>query len=83
MAVVSLWSHCVCVCSRAASPLVSFSHRGVCVLSLIMCAEIPEDPQAADVYYDQDGFESCSEDEEPASPAETLYLSDPQVSAAV
>ncbi|XP_051812878.1 serine/threonine-protein kinase Nek11 [Acanthochromis polyacanthus] len=39
---------------------------------------IPEDPQAAEVYYNQDGFDSCSEDEE--SPAETLYLSDPQVS---
>ncbi|XP_030605996.1 serine/threonine-protein kinase Nek11 isoform X2 [Archocentrus centrarchus] len=42
--------------------------------------EIPEDPQAAEVYYNQDGFDSCSEDDEPASPAETLYLSDPQVS---
>ncbi|XP_059196118.1 serine/threonine-protein kinase Nek11 [Centropristis striata] len=35
--------------------------------------DIPEDPQAADVYYNQDGFDSCSEDEE------TLYLSDPQI----
>ncbi|XP_054869718.1 serine/threonine-protein kinase Nek11 [Amphiprion ocellaris] len=39
---------------------------------------IPEDPQAAEVYYNQDRFDSCSEDEE--SPAESLYLSDPQVS---
>uniref|UniRef100_A0A3P8TUF3 non-specific serine/threonine protein kinase n=1 Tax=Amphiprion percula TaxID=161767 RepID=A0A3P8TUF3_AMPPE len=38
---------------------------------------IPEDPQAAEVYYNQDRFDSCSEDEE--SPAESLYLSDPQV----
>ncbi|KAM8733977.1 serine/threonine-protein kinase Nek11 [Acanthopagrus schlegelii] len=37
--------------------------------------DIPEDPQAAEVYYDQDGFDSCSEDDE----TETLYLSDPQV----
>ncbi|XP_062279202.1 serine/threonine-protein kinase Nek11 [Scomber scombrus] len=35
---------------------------------------IPEDPQAAEFYYQQDGFDSCSEDEE------TLYLSDPQLS---
>ncbi|XP_067366164.1 serine/threonine-protein kinase Nek11 isoform X1 [Channa argus] len=42
--------------------------------------DIPEDPQAAEVYYNQDGFESCSEDEETDTPAETLYLSDPQVS---
>ncbi|XP_040900701.1 serine/threonine-protein kinase Nek11 isoform X2 [Toxotes jaculatrix] len=41
---------------------------------------IPEDPQAAEVYYNQDGFDSCSEDEETDTPAETLYLSDPQVS---
>ncbi|KAM7382807.1 hypothetical protein PAMP_002514 [Pampus punctatissimus] len=40
--------------------------------------DIPEDPQDAEVYYNQDGFDSCSEDEEIA--AETLYLSDPQVS---
>ncbi|KAI3360880.1 hypothetical protein L3Q82_012887 [Scortum barcoo] len=39
---------------------------------------IPEDPQAAEVYYNQDGFDSCSEDEE--TTPETLYLSDPQVS---
>ncbi|XP_051255307.1 serine/threonine-protein kinase Nek11 [Dicentrarchus labrax] len=38
--------------------------------------DIPEDPQAAEVYYNQDGFDSCSEDED----TETLYLSDPQVS---
>ncbi|KAL3980110.1 protein cornichon [Sarotherodon galilaeus] len=49
-------------------------------LLLYVCADIPEDPQAAEVYYNQDGFDSCSEDDEPASPAETLYLSDPQVS---
>ncbi|KAM6994315.1 serine/threonine-protein kinase Nek11 [Tautogolabrus adspersus] len=42
--------------------------------------DIPEDPQAAEVYYDQDGFDSCSEDEDTETPAETLYLSDPQVS---
>ncbi|XP_071326286.1 serine/threonine-protein kinase Nek11 isoform X2 [Trachinotus anak] len=42
--------------------------------------DIPEDPQAAEVYYNQDGFDSCSEDEETETPAETLYLSDPQVS---
>ncbi|KAF1388550.1 hypothetical protein PFLUV_G00091440 [Perca fluviatilis] len=42
--------------------------------------DIPEDPQAAEVYYNQDGFDSCSEDEETTTPAETLYLSDPQVS---
>ncbi|XP_039973247.1 serine/threonine-protein kinase Nek11 isoform X2 [Xiphias gladius] len=41
---------------------------------------IPEDPQAAEVYYNRDGFDSCSEDEETEAPAETLYLSDPQVS---
>ncbi|KAF3692464.1 Serine/threonine-protein kinase Nek11 [Channa argus] len=41
--------------------------------------DIPEDPQAAEVYYNQDGFESCSEDEETDTPAETLYLSDPQL----
>ncbi|XP_054476886.1 serine/threonine-protein kinase Nek11 [Anoplopoma fimbria] len=41
---------------------------------------IPEDPQAAEVYYNQDAFDSCSEDEETETPAETLYLSDPQVS---
>ncbi|CAI5661537.1 unnamed protein product [Oreochromis niloticus] len=46
----------------------------------VKCNHIPEDPQAAEVYYNQDGFDSCSEDDEPASPAETLYLSDPQVS---
>ncbi|XP_025766928.1 serine/threonine-protein kinase Nek11 [Oreochromis niloticus] len=50
------------------------------LLLLYVCADIPEDPQAAEVYYNQDGFDSCSEDDEPASPAETLYLSDPQVS---
>ncbi|GLD69384.1 serine/threonine-protein kinase Nek11-like isoform X1 [Lates japonicus] len=38
---------------------------------------IPEDPQAAEVYYNQDGFDSCSEDEETETAAETLYLSDP------
>ncbi|KAK2845190.1 hypothetical protein Q5P01_011849 [Channa striata] len=42
--------------------------------------DIPEDPQAAEVYYNQDGFESCSEDEETDTCAETLHLSDPQVS---
>ncbi|XP_076593166.1 serine/threonine-protein kinase Nek11 [Chaetodon auriga] len=42
--------------------------------------DIPEDPQAAEVYYNQDGFESCSEGEETETPPETLYLSDPQVS---
>ncbi|XP_070768054.1 serine/threonine-protein kinase Nek11 [Enoplosus armatus] len=42
--------------------------------------DIPEDPQAAEVYYNQDGFDSCSEDEETETPAETLFLSDPQVS---
>ncbi|XP_044062804.1 serine/threonine-protein kinase Nek11 isoform X3 [Siniperca chuatsi] len=42
--------------------------------------DIPEDPQAAEVYYNQDGFDSCSEDEETETPAETLYLSDPQIS---
>ncbi|XP_033181470.1 serine/threonine-protein kinase Nek11 [Mastacembelus armatus] len=42
--------------------------------------DIPEDPQAAEVYYNQDGFDSWSEDEETETPAETLYLSDPQVS---
>ncbi|XP_076745672.1 serine/threonine-protein kinase Nek11 [Maylandia zebra] len=42
--------------------------------------DIPEDPRAAEVYYNQDRFDSCSEDDEPAAPAETLYLSDPQVS---
>ncbi|XP_026227334.1 serine/threonine-protein kinase Nek11 isoform X2 [Anabas testudineus] len=41
---------------------------------------IPEDPQAAEVYYNQDGFDSCSEDEDTETPAETLYLSDPQIS---
>lgn len=45
-----------------------------------LCAGIPEDPQAAEVYYNQDGFDSCSEDEESETPAETLYLSEPQVS---
>ncbi|XP_035770157.1 serine/threonine-protein kinase Nek11-like [Neolamprologus brichardi] len=40
--------------------------------------DIPEDPRAAEVYYNQDRFDSCSEDDEPAAPAETLYLSDPQ-----
>ncbi|XP_041798752.1 serine/threonine-protein kinase Nek11 isoform X2 [Chelmon rostratus] len=42
--------------------------------------DIPEDPQAAEVYYNQDGFDSCSEDEDTETPPETLYLSDPQVS---
>ncbi|TDH11218.1 hypothetical protein EPR50_G00058530 [Perca flavescens] len=42
--------------------------------------DIPEDPHAAEVYYNQDGFDSCSEEEETTTPAETLYLSDPQVS---
>ncbi|XP_037639507.1 serine/threonine-protein kinase Nek11 isoform X5 [Sebastes umbrosus] len=42
--------------------------------------DIPEDPQAAEAYYNQDGFDSYSEDEETTTPAETLYLSDPQVS---
>ncbi|XP_049902299.1 serine/threonine-protein kinase Nek11 isoform X1 [Epinephelus moara] len=42
--------------------------------------DIPEDPQAAEVYYNQDGFDSCSDDEETTTPSETLYLSDPQVS---
>ncbi|KAM9353581.1 serine/threonine-protein kinase Nek11 [Symphorus nematophorus] len=42
--------------------------------------DIPEDPKAAEVYYNQDGFDSCSEDEETETAAETLYLSDPQVS---
>ncbi|XP_065814111.1 uncharacterized protein [Labrus bergylta] len=41
--------------------------------------DIPEDPQAAEVYYDQDGLDSCSEDEDTETPAETLYLSDPQL----
>lgn len=45
-----------------------------------VCSGIPEDPQAAEVYYNRDGFDSCSEDEETEAPAETLYLSDPQVS---
>lgn len=49
-------------------------------LLLYVCADIPEDPRAAEVYYNQDRFDSCSEDDEPAAPAETLYLSDPQVS---
>uniref|UniRef100_UPI0037E94F9A LOW QUALITY PROTEIN: serine/threonine-protein kinase Nek11 n=1 Tax=Semicossyphus pulcher TaxID=241346 RepID=UPI0037E94F9A len=40
---------------------------------------IPEDPRAAEVYYDQDEFDSCSEDEETETPAQTVYLSDPQV----
>ncbi|XP_070692000.1 serine/threonine-protein kinase Nek11 [Pempheris klunzingeri] len=42
--------------------------------------DIPEDPQAAEVYYNQDGFDSCSEDEESETPAETLYLSELQIS---
>ncbi|XP_027131142.1 serine/threonine-protein kinase Nek11 isoform X2 [Larimichthys crocea] len=41
--------------------------------------DIPEDPQAAEVYYDQDGFDSCSDDEETETTAETFYLSEPQV----
>ncbi|XP_047455864.1 serine/threonine-protein kinase Nek11 [Mugil cephalus] len=41
--------------------------------------DIPEDPQTAEVYYNQDSFDSCSEDEETSSPAESLYLSEPQV----
>ncbi|XP_028984166.1 serine/threonine-protein kinase Nek11 isoform X3 [Betta splendens] len=40
---------------------------------------IPEDPQAAEVYYNQDGFDSCSDEEETEKPAATLHLSDPQV----
>ncbi|XP_067094331.1 serine/threonine-protein kinase Nek11 [Osmerus mordax] len=38
--------------------------------------KIPEDPQTAEVYYDQDGFESCSEEEDSAekSPALTSDL---------
>lgn len=46
----------------------------------LLCAGIPEDPQAADVYYNQDGFDSCSEDEEAETPADTLHLSEPQAS---
>ncbi|XP_022617272.1 serine/threonine-protein kinase Nek11-like [Seriola dumerili] len=70
------------------SPIRSHDHRSAGGLQPIErqdesepeLHDIPEDPQAAEVYYNQDGFDSCSEDEETETPAETLYLSDPQVS---
>ncbi|XP_075996681.1 serine/threonine-protein kinase Nek11-like [Genypterus blacodes] len=44
--------------------------------------DIPEDPQTAEVYYDQDRFESCSEEEEEeeeeGAQSQTLNQSDPQ-----
>uniref|UniRef100_A0A3B4VCQ4 non-specific serine/threonine protein kinase n=1 Tax=Seriola dumerili TaxID=41447 RepID=A0A3B4VCQ4_SERDU len=72
------------------SPIRSHDHRSAGGLQPIErqdesepeLHDIPEDPQAAEVYYNQDGFDSCSEDEETETPAETLYLSDPQIPAA-
>ena len=47
----------------------------VCVY-LCVCSEIPEDPQTAEVYYDQDGFESCSEEEQDSADNSPALTSD-------
>ncbi|XP_046895858.1 serine/threonine-protein kinase Nek11 isoform X3 [Hypomesus transpacificus] len=38
--------------------------------------KIPEDPQTAEVYYDQDGFESCSEEEQDSADNSPALTSD-------
>ncbi|KAM4600391.1 serine/threonine-protein kinase Nek11 [Polymixia lowei] len=69
--------------SLEGSQPIEKQHSNRMCLSEPALHDIPEDPQTADDYYNQEGFESCSDEEEEEiiehyTSSETLYQSDPQ-----
>ncbi|KAM6968121.1 serine/threonine-protein kinase Nek11 [Aplochiton taeniatus] len=67
--------------SLGCSQPVAWLQQKTMIISESTGQDIPEDPQTAEDYYNQDGFESCSEEEEEEEEEESLsslYLADPE-----